>query len=252
MLRQGDWVTSLDLTDAYFHIPIRPSSRKFLRFAILGLVFQFRALPFGLSSAPWAFSRVVSELRLDFRRRGLQLFQYLDDCSWHHLLISLGFGPKNFYTCVITWVSYEGLCISGLSVLPIDQWVVLPTKERIIRIRQLARILLESEGQDWQVFLVVLASTEKMVSLRRSYMREIQFALKEGWNAQTDYPSDWVPLIGRGKIFFGGYTCSRMLPTWDGGAHLNFQLVSGTWSCQWERQHINLQEMEAVRLAVLH
>ena len=31
-LQQGEWVTSLDFSDAYFHIPINPRSRKYLRF----------------------------------------------------------------------------------------------------------------------------------------------------------------------------------------------------------------------------
>ena len=31
-LQQGEWVTSLDFSDAYFHIPVHTLSRKFLRF----------------------------------------------------------------------------------------------------------------------------------------------------------------------------------------------------------------------------
>ena len=31
-LQQGEWVTSLDFSDAYFHIPIHSGSRKYLRF----------------------------------------------------------------------------------------------------------------------------------------------------------------------------------------------------------------------------
>ena len=37
---------------AYFHIPIHPSSRKYLRFAFVNKVFQFRVLPFCLNTAP--------------------------------------------------------------------------------------------------------------------------------------------------------------------------------------------------------
>ena len=33
-LDQGSFVFSLDLSDAYFHIPIHPRSRKFLRFMV--------------------------------------------------------------------------------------------------------------------------------------------------------------------------------------------------------------------------
>ena len=51
-LQQGEWVTSIDFRDAYFHIPIQEQSRKYLRFHVQGQTYQFKALPFGLSTAP--------------------------------------------------------------------------------------------------------------------------------------------------------------------------------------------------------
>ena len=41
-IRKGDWAVSLDLTDAFYHIPIASSSRKYLRFVIEGEVLQFQ------------------------------------------------------------------------------------------------------------------------------------------------------------------------------------------------------------------
>ena len=37
-LQQGEWVTSIDFKDAYFHIPIQEQSRKSIRFHIQGQV----------------------------------------------------------------------------------------------------------------------------------------------------------------------------------------------------------------------
>ena len=48
----GEWVSSIDLSDAYLHIPIHPNSRKYLRFCHRSQVFQFTSLPFGLATAP--------------------------------------------------------------------------------------------------------------------------------------------------------------------------------------------------------
>ena len=48
----GEWVSSIDLSDAYIHIPIHPNSRKYLRFCHRSQVFQFTSLPFGLATAP--------------------------------------------------------------------------------------------------------------------------------------------------------------------------------------------------------
>ena len=46
-LQKGEWVTSLDFSDAHFHIPIHPRSRKYLRFFLNSKAYQFTALPFG-------------------------------------------------------------------------------------------------------------------------------------------------------------------------------------------------------------
>ncbi|XP_068250284.1 uncharacterized protein [Palaemon carinicauda] len=45
-------MVSLDLQDAYFHIPIHPSFKRYPRFVYRKEVFQFQALCFGLSTAP--------------------------------------------------------------------------------------------------------------------------------------------------------------------------------------------------------
>ena len=51
-VREGDFLASLDLKDAYFQFPIHPSSRKLLRFTSEGTVYQFRALCFRLRLLP--------------------------------------------------------------------------------------------------------------------------------------------------------------------------------------------------------
>ena len=79
ILQQGEWVTSLDFSDAYFHIPVHVKSRKYLRFHFQGQSYQFRALPFGLSTAPMEFTCVVKEVKLMAQSRGIRIHQYLDD-----------------------------------------------------------------------------------------------------------------------------------------------------------------------------
>ena len=59
-IRKGNWMVSIDLKDEYFQIPIHPESRPYLRFVVEGQVFQFRAIFFGLSTAPQMFTRVFS------------------------------------------------------------------------------------------------------------------------------------------------------------------------------------------------
>ena len=40
-IRKGEWVTLIDLTDAYFHVPIHPQSQKYLRFQTKKGFFNF-------------------------------------------------------------------------------------------------------------------------------------------------------------------------------------------------------------------
>ena len=75
----GEWVSSIDLSDAYLHIPIHPNSRKYLRFCHRSQVFQFTSIPFGLTTATQVFTMIVKEVKLMALSRGLRLHQYLDD-----------------------------------------------------------------------------------------------------------------------------------------------------------------------------
>ena len=78
-LQQGEWVTSIDFKDAYFHIPIQEQSRKYLRFHVQGQTYQFKALPFGLSTAPLEFTVIAKEVKLMAIHKGIRIHQYLDD-----------------------------------------------------------------------------------------------------------------------------------------------------------------------------
>jgi hypothetical protein len=61
----GDWVFSVDLSNAYLHVPICSDSRKYLSFAVEGKVFlfQYRALPFGISVASCLYTKLVNSDR---------------------------------------------------------------------------------------------------------------------------------------------------------------------------------------------
>ena len=78
-LQKGEWVTSLDFSDAYFHISIAQRSRKYLRFFLNNETFQFTALPFGLATAPLEFTKVVKEVKLMAPAKVIQIHQYLDN-----------------------------------------------------------------------------------------------------------------------------------------------------------------------------
>ena len=78
-VRQGDWMASIDLQEAYLQVSIHPSSRHLLRFIFRDQVYQFKALCFGLSTAPQVFTRVMAPVSAILHSMGIRMRRYLDD-----------------------------------------------------------------------------------------------------------------------------------------------------------------------------
>ncbi len=81
----GDWSVSIDLTDAYFRVPIDPEHQHFLCFAVSPMeAYQFQALLIGLSSAPQIFTMILREVAQYVHRCGINFHYYLDDWLIRH------------------------------------------------------------------------------------------------------------------------------------------------------------------------
>ena len=78
-VRQGDWMASIDLKEAYLQVPVHPDSQRFLRFVAQGRVYQFSSLCFGLSTAPQVLSRVMALVSAILHYWGIHMKRYLDD-----------------------------------------------------------------------------------------------------------------------------------------------------------------------------
>ena len=50
---------TLDLRDAYFHVPVHPAHLQDLRFVLEGMAYEFIVLPFGFSLAPHTFTKCM-------------------------------------------------------------------------------------------------------------------------------------------------------------------------------------------------
>ena len=79
ILKRGDYMTKVDLKDAYFMVPLRGKHHNLTRFTWKGSTFQFNCLPFGLSSAPWVFTKITRPIMTVLRSMGLRTVMYIDD-----------------------------------------------------------------------------------------------------------------------------------------------------------------------------
>ncbi len=78
------WLVSLDLQDAYLHVPIHPSHWRYLRFALRNqarelIVYQWKVVPFGLATAPRIFTKLLAPLAAHLYLQGCLMYLYIDD-----------------------------------------------------------------------------------------------------------------------------------------------------------------------------
>ena len=78
-LQPGDWTYKQDAMKGYFLLPIHPDSYQYLAFEWNGVIYYYRFLPFGLSSACAVYTRFMRLVNLLPRKFGEQLMQYIDD-----------------------------------------------------------------------------------------------------------------------------------------------------------------------------
>ena len=78
-LRNGQWAVQMNIKLAYCHVPMHRRHRCFLHFRYKGKVYQFKTLPFGLSTAPKMFTGWAQPILLYCRKLGITLFLYLDN-----------------------------------------------------------------------------------------------------------------------------------------------------------------------------
>ena len=73
------WIVTLDLKEAYYHVPMHPRLHKFLALTCWGQLFYFKVLPFGLAPAPWVFQSLMSFPITRLQSEGIRILSYLDD-----------------------------------------------------------------------------------------------------------------------------------------------------------------------------
>ena len=81
---KGGHFTKFDLKSGYHHLDVFPDHQRFLGFSWVmsngePSFFMFTVLPFGLSSAPYIFTKLLRPLVKHWRSQGIHTVVYLDD-----------------------------------------------------------------------------------------------------------------------------------------------------------------------------
>lgn len=79
LIPKDGYLATIDLKEAYFSVPIYKAHKKYLRFVFNNTVYEFNAVPYGLSAAPRIFTKIMKEVIGYLRQRGYKSVIYLDD-----------------------------------------------------------------------------------------------------------------------------------------------------------------------------
>ena len=284
-IQLNDWAFSLDLTDAYLHVPIHRRSRKYLRFMLRGRVYQFKALPFGLSTSPFVFTRLMTVIATFLRRRAITLHPYLDDWLARNqnrrrllehrqfplsLINSLGliinYEKSDLVPAqVFTFIGMEFL--THINIVRVPQTRQMKILETVRRFSQKTSV----SARDFLSLLGQLNAAADLVMLGRLHLRPLQMFLRNQWKPQIlpychqigmtteilqhlkwwlqeDRYHQGIPL----RIDPPSHTIFTDASLSGWGAHVEPEglLFHGVWTEDQSRLHINVLEMKAIFLSL--
>ena len=207
-IRQGDWMASIDLREAYLQVPVHPESRRFLRLVAHGRAYQFKALCFGLSTAPQVFTRVMAPVSTILHSLGIRMRRYLDDwlvqsSSREGLLrdltvvlslcreLEIVINPEKSKLTPSRVVQYLGVVIDART------FMASPSSDRVSRLLSTTGEFLLSAvppASLWQSLLEMLSSLSHLVPGGRLRMRSLQTCLHCSWDRLVpSAPVMWSP-----------------------------------------------------------
>ena len=282
-VRQGDWMASIDLKEAYLQVPVHPDSRRFLRFVAQGNVYQFSALCFGLSTAPQVFTQVMAPVSAILHSWGIRMRRYLDD--WlvqsssrdsllHDLQVVLDLcrelgivvNPAKSHLVPSQVVQY--LCV----VIDSRSFRASPSLERVARLRSTADAFLSCAtlpASIWLSLIGMLSSLSHLVPGGRLRVRSLQLCLHRLWDrgdqsVRIPWSQDclrdlrWWLDLPRLSLGVSLVQISPDLDFWSDasdvgwGAHLGSLTASSLWDQDQTALSINARELLAVQEGLLH
>ena len=126
LFERSAWGGTCDLSSAYHHVEMHPDSLPFLGFEWGGEYFRFTVLPFGLSTAPWLFTKVFGHCARFLRSPGLSLgiLSYLDDVIFAALTARGALGAAQVILSVLRrfgWLIHPTKCVGMSAAVQVFQ-----------------------------------------------------------------------------------------------------------------------------------
>ncbi|KAH7816348.1 uncharacterized protein MONOS_11951 [Monocercomonoides exilis] len=69
LIMRNDFAVTMDLSQAYYLIPVSNKLRPYLTFRLKGLDYAFNGMPFGYTDAPRYFTKVMRKVKTEIKRK---------------------------------------------------------------------------------------------------------------------------------------------------------------------------------------
>ena len=230
--RSNLWAYSFDIKSGYHHVEIYPSRQRFLGFSWVfngaRKYFKFVVLPFGLSTGPYIFTKVMRPLLRHWRSQALRIVVYLDDglgvCGTkdtclqqsllvHSDLISSGFVP-NKDKCMwipvqlIRWLGFHWDFARGLLSIPEDKISVLlasikeVSSSRVVTARMLAQVTISCMLVFGRICKIMTKALHSVID-SRAYWNARVFLTPEGISELNYWDANARTLNSRPFVYPG-------------------------------------------------
>ena len=118
LIQHGDYAFSIDLQDAYLHIPFVKHHCCFLQFVWHNVPYQWKVLPFGMGFLPWVFTGLTILILFLCHHKGFHVVIYLDDILVLVCSKQAGKRAHSFLCLLLVWLglhinfSKSDLCLT--------------------------------------------------------------------------------------------------------------------------------------------
>lgn len=283
LTQHNDWFGSIDLSDAYFAVPIHVSHWKYLRFFWKDTLYEYRVMVFGLSVGPRIFTRLCKPLLSELRgKHNIRCSLYIDDmiimnqsqrgarqdiATAEELFCSLGFSvnrEKSVLTPVNS-IKHLGVVIDSSRLtlaLPSDKLKLLETKcasalsnSDCISIRDVSSLVglfvASSVGTKWGKLHYRSLEREKQMALRS---QKGNFDAIMSINIGIDDIKWWATKQKQIPYLFGHLPVNMEIfsdaSNLGWGGHCKDLEAGGRWNSTECTNHINWLELYACWLSL--
>ena len=284
-MRENGYFGSVDLSEAFYSIPVRRTDRKFFRFWHKGQKYQFTALIMGLTASPRVFTKILKPVFAILRAKGHVSTAYTDDSCLQgmsynsclknisdtvSLMDSLGLTvhPSKSVLVPVQQITLLGFILCSISM------TIRPTPEKCQKVVELGQKILGRKRvtiREFAKLIGKLVALEQGVEYAPLYykplekVKDIQLKVHHGnFDSFMTIPHHLYPVITwwihnvshSFKVISHGQPQLTLFSDastkgWGAFNETDNIRTGGEWSAQEQSLHINILELKACQLTLL-